>query len=283
MAVKWQQRPDRSWSLAAGLHSRTEALTTYLAEDVDADGNAFRPNEDLGLTRAAHLVLGLDQRLAEDVQLRVEAYYQHLYDQPVENDPASAFVLNNSAGWFTTRDLVNAGLGRNFGIETSLEKFFSRGWHGMLTASVFQAENKALDGVWRHSRFDLGVVANAVAGKEWKVGGPDTDKTLTTGFRYSVMGGQYATPIDLSASIAAGEEVDGTPPMSEQADAVHKLDVVVAYRVGKARVSHEIKADVQNVLNAQTTVYRYYDASRERIGTVPQLGLLPVLQYALRF
>ena len=283
MAVKWQQRPDRSWSLAAGLHSRTEALTTYLAEDVDANGNVFRPNEDLGLTRAAHLVLGLDQRLAEDVQLRVEAYYQHLYDQPVENDPASAFVLNNSAGWFTTRDLVNAGLGRNFGIETSLQKFFSRGWHGMLTASVFQAENKALDGVWRHSRFDLGVVANAVAGKEWKVGGPDTDKTLTTGFRYSVMGGQYATPIDLSASIAAGEEVDGTPPMSEQGDAVHKLDVVVAYRVGKSRVSHEIKADVQNVLNAQTTVYRYYDASRERIGTVPQLGLLPVLQYALRF
>lgn len=283
MAVKWQQRPDRSWSLAAGLHSRTEALTTYLAEDVDANGNVVRPNEDLGLIRAMHLVLGLDQRLAEDVQLRVEAYFQHLYDQPVENDPSSAYVLNNAFGLFTTRDLVNAGLGRNIGLETSLEKFFSRGWHGMLTAALFSAENKALDGVWRHSRFDLGVVANAVAGKEWKVGGADKDKTLTTGFRYSVVGGQYATPIDLHASIAAGEAVEGTPPMSMQGDPVHKLDMVVAYRVGRTRVSHEFKADVQNVLNAGTTVYRYYDASRQRIGTVPQLALLPVIQYALRF
>ena len=58
---------------------------------------------------------------------------------------------------------------------------------------------------------------------------------------------------------------------------------MVSYRVGRPKVSHEFKADVQNVLNAQTTVYRYYDDRSQSIKTVPQLAMLPVLQYTLRF
>ncbi|MCB0793433.1 MAG: TonB-dependent receptor [Flavobacteriales bacterium] len=282
-ALSWQQRPDRSFSLALGLHSRTEAIMTYFAERENADGKVVRPNEDLGLAKAAHAVLGFDQQLSEDVQFRAELYYQYLFDQAVENDPSSSFALANMDGWFTTKDLVNAGTGRNYGIEVSVEKFFSRGWHALVTASVSDAKYQAMDGVMRNSRFNMGVVANALAGKEWNVGGPDKNKVLTTGFRYSVVGGQYSSPIDLDASIAEGEQVLGSPAWSEKGDAIHKLDVVIAYRIGRDKVSHELKADVQNVLNASTAVYRYYDARGQRISTVPQLALLPVVQYALRF
>jgi len=282
-ALRYQVTPARAFSIGAGLHSRTESIMTYLAQDTDADGNTFQPNKDLGLTRAAHLVLGYEQMLAEDIQFKAEAYYQYLYEQPVENAAGSAFWLGNMQEWFTTKDLVNEGTGYNTGVEVSLEKFFTRGWHGLATFSVFVSRYRAMDGTWYNARFDLGMVGNVLAGKEWKVGGEGKDKVLLTGIRYSVMGGQWSTPIDIDASLTEDSQQDGTPPMSVQGDPIGKLDMVLAYRVGRARVSHEIKADVQNVLNTQTPVYPYYSSRNDRIETVNQLSILPVLQYTLRF
>ena len=96
LALRYQMRPDQAFTLGAGLHSKTEALMTYLAQDINAQGNVFQPNEKLGLTRAAHAVLGYERMLAEDLQLKVEAYYQHLYDLPVENDLTSAYCNCNT-------------------------------------------------------------------------------------------------------------------------------------------------------------------------------------------
>ncbi|MBP8823556.1 MAG: TonB-dependent receptor [Flavobacteriales bacterium] len=283
LALRYQQRPDRAFTLGAGLHAKTEALMTYLAQDVDANGRIITPNENLGFTRAAHLVAGYEQLLAEDVQFKGEVYYQYLYDLPVENDPASAFTANNMVEWFTNKPLVNEGTGYNRGVELSVEKFFTRGYHYMVTASYSESKYKALDGQWHNSRFNVGPVANVLAGKEWKLGPEGKDRTLLAGFRYSVQGGQYYTPIDLQASIATGDQQDGSPAWSKKAGAIHKVDIVASYRVGRPKVSHEFKADVQNVLNADTPVYYYFDKRTNAIKDVPQLALLPVLQYTLRF
>ena len=179
--------------------------------------------------------------------------------------------------------MVNKGVGRNYGLEVSLEKFFTHGYHFMATASLSDTRYKALDGVWRNSRFNMGIVANALAGKEWKLGPVGKDRVLTTGFRYSILGGQYGTPIDLQASLAAGEEVAGGPAWSKKGDPIHKLDLVISYRVGRPRVSHEFKVDVQNVLNGKTNVNQYFNRQDGRIEGNSQLAILPVVQYMLRF
>ena len=281
VGLKYQFHPGKALSIAGGLHSRTEAIMTYEAEATNDAGSTYRPNENLGLSKAAHAVIGYEQMLTEDIQFKMEAYYQHHFNVPVENDPNSSYSLTNYSGWFTTTPLVNKGVGRNYGVELSLEKFFTHGYHFMTTASLSDTRYKALDGVWRNSRFNMGLVANALAGKEWKVG--SKDKVLTTSFRYSVLGGQYGTPIDLQASQAAGEEVAGGAPWSKKGDPIHKLDLMIAYRVGRAKVSHEIKADAQNVLNGSTRVYTYYDRRTGTIQGAPQLALLPVIMYTLRF
>jgi hypothetical protein len=284
LALRYQVAPNRAFTFGTGLHSKTEALMTYMAQDVDAQGKVFQPNRDLGLTRAAHAVLGYEHFLTEDIQLKAEVFYQYLYDQPVANDPTSAFNLSNMSGWFTTKPLVNAGVGYNTGIEVGLEKYFTHGYHFLVTGSLSSARYKALDGNWYHSRFDLGTIANALAGKEWELGKEEgRDRTLMAGFRYSVQGGQYSTPIDQEASLEAGYEKEGSPAWSDKGDAIHKLDLVVSYRLGRAKASHEFKVDVQNVLNAQTAVYHYFDPRTETIQDIPQLALLPVLQYTLRF
>ncbi len=282
-AVRYQPTPVRAFTLGGGLHSRAESIMNYLAQTTDASGHIIQPNRDLGLSKAVHAVLGYEQLLAEDVQFKAEVYYQHLYDQPVENKPGSSFWLGNMTEWFTTKDLVNQGRGYNLGAELGVEKFFTRGWHGLATASVFQSRYRALDGTWYNARFGLGAVGNVLVGKEWKVGAEDKNKVVLTGLRYSVQGGQWRTPIDEQASVEAGYQQEGEPPMSVKGDPIHKLDIVVAYRVGGPRVSHEIKADVQNVLNARTPVQYYYDARTGSLKTVDQLAILPVLQYTLRF
>ena len=278
--LRFQQKPGRAFTAGAGLHSRTEPVMTYMAQGIDANGAMHTPNRDLGLSRAAHFVAGFEQMLAPDLQLKGEVYFQHLFNIAVENDSTSAFSLVNSTEWFANTPLVNDGIGRNMGVEVALEKFFTRGYHFMITGSLSDARYTALDGVRRNSRFNIGTVANVLGGKEWNVG---KDRTLMAGMRYSLVGGQYRTPIDLDASIAAGVEVAGGEAWSEKGDAVHKLDVVFSYRLGRKNASHEFKMDVQNVLNAQTAVYRYSDKRTGTVKDVPQLTLLPVLKYTLRF
>lgn len=282
-ALRYQPSSIQAFTVGGGLHSRTEGVMTYLAQATDADGHTHRPNEDLGLTRAAHVVLGYERMLAEDVQVKAELYYQHLYGQPVENDPTSSFWLGNGDGWFTTRSLVNEGRGYNAGVELSAEKFFTRGWHGLATLSLFEAKYRTLSGEWYNSRWNLGAVGNVLAGKEWKIGPAEKDRVLTTGLRYSMMGGQWSTPIDLEASIAAGARKETSDAMSRKGDPIGKLDMVIAYRVGRAKASHEFKVDVQNVLNAQTAVSEQFDHRTGTIQTSDQLAMLPVLQYTLRF
>ena len=83
--------------------------------------------------------------------------------------------------------------------------------------------------------------------------------------------------------VAQGYEQQGSPVWSQKNDAGHKLYVVVTHRVGRPKVSHEFKADVQNVLNTNTAVCRFFDARTNTTKTAPQLPMLPVLQGTLRF
>ena len=42
-----------------------------------------QPNRQLELTKARHYVVGYENRLREDLHLKVETYYQQLYDVPI--------------------------------------------------------------------------------------------------------------------------------------------------------------------------------------------------------
>ena len=284
IAVRYEQRAGRAFTFGAGLHSKPVGLMTQLVQRQVDLGMISRPNLGLGFTRAAHAVLGYERMLAEDVQFKAEVYYQYLYQMPVENDPSSSYSESNTVQWFSDRALVNEGIGYNRGVELSIEKFFTRGYHFLSTASVSDTRYKPLDGRWYNGRFNMGIVANALGGKEWKLGvSKGKDRVILVGTRYSVLGGMYSTPTDLAASIQAGEQRDGQPAWSQKGAPIHKLDLVVSYRVGRPKVSHEFKADVQNVLNADTVVESYYNATSERVEGASQLGMLPVLQYTLRF
>lgn len=283
-ALRFEPDPTKAISLGIGLHSKAEPLTTYLVQSKLPDGSTAQLNTELGLTRAAHAVMGYEQMLSEVSQLKVEVYYQWLYDLPVAKDSSDTFSSSNTDGWFTDRALVNEGEGFNRGIEVSLERYFANGYHFLVTTSLFESKYRPLDDIWYNTRFNQGVVANVLGGREWTMGEEKgKDRTITLGMRWSFMGGQYRTPIDLQASIAAGEEILSERPWSQQGDPIQRVDLVFSYRVGKPRVTHEYKLDIQNVLNAQTPIYFDYNERSRSIETTDQLAILPVFLYTLRF
>ncbi|MBK9734752.1 MAG: hypothetical protein IPO92_07230 [Saprospiraceae bacterium] len=72
----------------------------------------------------------------------------------------------------------------------TLEKFFSKSYYGLITASVFQSKYKGSDGIERNTAFNNEYVLNILGGKEWKVG---KNTAITTDFKFTHAGGRYVT------------------------------------------------------------------------------------------
>src|SRR5690606_32917424 len=137
IGINYQYSSNQALSFAYGLHSRLERLNYYFVKN-DLGENL---NKDIGFTKAHHLVLGYDIDLSEYVHLKAEAYYQHLFDVPVMRD-SSFSMINQQNDWFFNGRLENKGMGKNYGVDITLEKYLSEGYYYMLTASLFNSEYK---------------------------------------------------------------------------------------------------------------------------------------------
>jgi hypothetical protein len=284
VALQWQFSEKQSFNTGIGLHSKLEGVSTYLAKRYADDGTFTQPNKDLEITKAAHFVLGYDNQIAPNTHLKIETYYQHLYDVPVENSDTSAFSLLNASEGYTTRQLVNKGTGKNYGVELTVERYLHNGLYYMGTLSLFRSLYTSLDGVERKSAFDNNYVANLIGGKEFKVGNPSKNKIFFVNTKLALIGGKRYSPINLSASIAAGDEViNEREPFSEKGGDIFRADFSIGLRRNRKRTTTELKFDVQNIFNNQTVVGEDYIHATKSIYQGKQLGMLPTISYKISF
>src|SRR5690606_9925525 len=98
-----------------------------------------------------------------------ETYYQHLFDAAVERLPTSFSLLTAGEGFGFPNEanLMNAGLGRNYGVELTLEKYLHKGFYFLFTQSLFSSKYRGSDHIWRNTPFNSQYVTNVLAGKEW--------------------------------------------------------------------------------------------------------------------
>jgi hypothetical protein len=115
--VQYQAGSAGTLSAAYGLHSNIQTLVTYAYQSRQADGSVARTNQNLGFTRAHHAVLAYDRQVTENLRLRLEGYYQWLFDAPVERTPSAYSLLTEGADFerINRGNLVNEGTGRNYG------------------------------------------------------------------------------------------------------------------------------------------------------------------------
>jgi hypothetical protein len=283
-ALAWQFRPRQRLSLAYGLHGQLVPLPILLYTD-PATGAT---NTGLPFQKAHHLVLAYDHRFAGDWRVKAEAYHQWLFDVAVEDTASSYSAINEGADFiFTERaGLVANGTGRNYGLELTVEKFLSKGYYALVTASVFDSRYTGSDGVERNTGFANQYVLNTLFGKEWAIGKAKRN-AITFDTKFTTSGGRPYSPIDLEATRAnLGREVYvDSAAYSQRYDAYLRLDVKFGIRInGKGgKVSHQFFVDLQNITDRENIFVERYNPVTDRVSPVYQNGFFPDFMYRIQF
>ncbi len=289
VGAKTQLSDNDVVTLGYGLHSQMIPMYQFFARDTA--NPALKPNYNVGFTRSHHIVLGYDRSLGKNLGARLEAYYQYLFDVPVETRAGSSYsALDQGTGY--SRDfpgqLQNTGKGYNYGLELTIEKSFNRGYYFLLTGSVYDSKAKGNDGVFRNTDYNTHYSVNVLGGYEVKLG---KYNTLITGVKATMIGGKLYSPIDTAASNAYGEAI----VVDNQRNTLHfnpyfRTDLKLGLRINGNRLTHEIGLDLVNIFNTKNTLAATYSyglnqqtAGKEPFYYTYQLGFLPIFYYRIDF
>jgi hypothetical protein len=280
-SVKYSFSDRNSVSLGYGLHAQLQPLGTYFAQNGNEQG--FQ-NRNLDFTKAHHLVLSYDQTMAGNWRLKTELYYQALYHIPVSQTGATSFSMVNIVDGFETQALVNNGLGKNYGVELTVEKFLTKGFYCLLSSSLYQSKYQGSDGIWRNTRFNCNYANTLTAGKEWNWNKRAKNRTVGFNLKLTNFGGLRETPVDFAASRQQGETVrDETHAFEVQMPAYFRLDVGFRLKRNFEHLTTTFGIDIQNATNRQNIFGRYYDPNTNQVKTAYQSPLIPVMFYKLEF
>lgn len=265
-------------SIAAGygLNHQTQSVYTYFVQTPTANGITFT-NKNLDFTRSNQFVLTYDWNATRNFRVKAEAYYQTLSNVPVNQFSSSFSALNIGASFAPSDEdsLVNKGTGTNYGVELTLERFFSKGFYFLITGSLFDSKYKGSDGIERNTAFNTGYAANILAGKEFKVG--KKGNVLTANFKMTTIGGRYFTPVNIAASSTKGDlQFDDSKAYSEKQDPYFRIDMKVGYRREFRRSTLELSLDLQNLTNHENIFSQGWDPQKKRIYNNYQQGFFPV-------
>jgi len=286
VAASWQVSPKHRLSVSAGLHSKMEHLAMYSFEGSFADGTIVESKKHLGFTKAFHGVLGYDYFIHKNWRMKVEAYYQYLYDVPVSDSPASNLSILNASSIWDYIDVKNAeptGTGTNIGIDFTLEKFFSNQYYFMATASLYDSKFTAKNGNTYSTRFNGNYQLNLIGGKEFKVG-KKKNNIIGINAKMPIAGGARYTPVNVEESLAQEETILYRDRLNESRSSAYlRLDIGFSYKLNTKRVTHAILFDIQNVTNRENTHSLFYNPYTNSIEQDTQLGIFPFFNYRLEF
>lgn len=282
--LSYQITPASSFNVAYGLHSMMQPILSYFYQTRQVDGSYAQTNNELGFTRSHHAVIGYDRMINESLRLKVEAYHQWLFNAPVDQIPSyfSMLTTGTDFGPANRGNLVNAGTGRNYGLELTLEKFFSNNYYFLVTTSLFDSKYKGSDGIERNTPFNNQYVVNVLTGREFKLG--RRGNVLIINWKLTTAGGKFVTPINLSASAEQHQQVDDySRAFSSQQTPYFRTDLKIGYKMNRRRLTHEMALDLQNFTGNQNVFQQAYNPRTNTLGTAYQQGFLPLPFYRLTF
>jgi hypothetical protein len=288
IAVNYKIAPNHTLNIGYGLHHQNAPLPILLLQEPLVDGTFTESNRDLKFTQSNHFVIGYDANLASNWRAKIEAYYQSINNVPVDNFASSFSILNLGDDFVFPTDayrLQNEGTGTNVGIELTVEKFYSNGYYGLLTTSIFDSKYKGSDGIERNTAFNNQYVLNLLFGKEWKIG-KDKRNAFSIDTKFTTAGGRYTTPVNLAASQTAMEEVLFEDlAYTERNDAYLRWDIKVGIKLNskKRKLSQQFFLDLQNVTNRENIFARRYNRITNEINEVYQIAFFPDFLYRIEF
>ncbi|MDR8390173.1 TonB-dependent receptor [Aliifodinibius sp. S!AR15-10] len=273
--LEWNLTGKSGISLGYGLHSQMEDLRIYFVRSQNE-----LQNRSLQFAKAHHFVLGYNRSLGENSRLKVELFGQELYDVPVIPD-SSYSMLNFVQQWDFNESLVNSGVGQNYGVELTLERFLGDGYYYLFTGTLYNSRYKGGDGQWRNTRFDQGFAANALFGREFMLN--DGRNVLGVNTRFSYLGGERHSPVDHVESQAREEVVyDQENAFSQQFDNRFIVDLTITYRINRPGHSSVWALQVKNLLLEKDPSFDY-NLKKNSVDLIQEGSPLPLLSYKIEF
>lgn len=289
LGFKHKANSRNTFDFGVGLHSQIQPGYIYFqGQKSDDPRNPVPVNRGVDFTRSAQTVAGFQRMLSDNVRVRTEAYYQYLFNVPVENRATSSFSLvNTGAGFsrFFPEPLINEGVGKNYGVELTVEKFFSRGYLFLVTGSLFEAKYKGKDDIWRDTDFNGNYIFNSLFTKEWRLKGRNA---ISLGGKVTTAGGRRYGPVNAAASEREKDIVyEDADRNSLQFAPYFRADLRVNYKINRPKVTHEIALDLVNLLGTKNILKLTYAPDplnlQSPIREEYQLGFLPLFYYRIDF
>ncbi len=277
--IKYQFRPNQSISLGYGMHSRLEMLNYYFTKK---DGEHI--NKNLDFTRAQHISVAYDLNIGENHHLKIEPYFQYLYDAPIIPDSTYCFInLQGGDDLFLSDKLVNKGKGMNYGIDVTFEKYMTDGFYYMITASLFNSRYKTDLGKWYNTRYNRKYAVNILGGKEWMVG-KNKQNMFGLNLRLTLQGGERYSPINELESINQETAVyNENIPFSKSLSPAFVGFVGVKYRINRKRVAHEFAAQIVNFTGYKDYYGHRYNHKTGKVEPEREANMVPEISYKIEF
>ncbi len=279
--IRWNFLPRQTLSFAYGHHSQLENLSLYLARQETATG-AIMPNTYLDFEKAHHIVLGYTVKLSENLVFTMEPYYQKLYDIPVVPNSYIS-TINIDDIWSFNDSLVNAGTGKNMGIDFTLERYLKKGVYYVISASLFESKYTGGDNIERNTRYNRNYVLNILGGKEWFTG-KNQNNIFGANVRFSYIGGDRIIPINLSQSLEQKTVVEDTyNAYSKQLPAAPILSFSFSYRINKPNHSSIWSLQFVNALAHKEFQEYEYNTETNSIEESKDLIVIGNISYKIEF
>jgi hypothetical protein len=280
--LQYTFRNGQSVSAGYGLNSQAQSTYAYYVQTPTPAGPAYT-NKKLDFTKSHHFVLSYENRLSENLLLKIEPYYQSIFNVPVERNSSSFSVLNTGSNFANMDEdsLVNKGSGRNYGVELTLERYFNKGYYFLITTSLFDSKYKGSDGIQRNTAFNSHYVFNILAGKEIKIG---ANNVVSASIKTTFVGGKYISPLNLEESRRRGGAVyDERNAFSQRQNAYFRTDIRLTYRKELRKSTIEASLDLQNVSATKNIFQQTYNPRTNSLATEYQQGFFPVPLFRFTF
>ena len=288
ISARYIANANTTFNIGYGLHSQMQPMYQYFSQLSDS---SIRPlhNYNLGFTKSHHFVISNETKLSKTWGLLLEAYYQYLFQVPIEKNSGSSFNGINQGNSFSRTfpdTLVNKGFGKNMGVEFTLSRAFANHYYLLFTGTVFDSKAQGADKVWRSTDYNGKFILNALGGYEWNI---HKANTLVLGTKITYAGGKLYSPPDTAKSNAVADLiVIDSLRNTLQFPNYFRQDIKIGYRINRKKVTHELGLDLVNIYGTKNLLSLTYSPDLAAAGQNPfyksyQLGFLPLFIYRVDF
>jgi hypothetical protein len=279
IGLKWDFNSNHSLNIGFGLHSQLAPRMFYIVEDETNPGEYDPMNQKLGFSKSLHSVIGYNWLITKNLRLKLETYYQYLYEIPVKQGNPAYSMLNFGDSYFDQLpiidSLVNAGKGKNYGIEVTLEKFLDKGYYALLTGSLYESKYRGFDDIERNTAFNGNFILNTLAGKEFKIG---KHNFLSLDLKVTYAGSLRYVPFDIvqvASNYYLQDWVWDRAYENRRKD-YFRLNGRFGYKLIMKKFSMELAVDFMNLTNHRDVFTEYFNSKTGEVKYSYQFPFLPI-------